>query len=163
MKPPKPKRAKTSAREHVEPIRRSTRIVENASLKTEDLSQLPDDWDDARLSNAALRRGRLQDDKALRIRQLAAPEIPEPPAIDNEADFDPDYRAPPPSRDPSESNSGYGRLHFEDTPHFTPNLTPEEILRLGSFGGTYWRSFYSRVARKDQKEDLHEFPPEWCA
>ena len=32
-------------------------------------------------------------------------------------------------------------IHFDDYPDFTPNLTPEKIFRLGSFGGTYWVQF----------------------
>ena len=28
-----------------------------------------------------------------------------------------------------------GRFHFKGFPGFTPNLSPEEVLRLGSFGG----------------------------
>lgn len=29
-------------------------------------------------------------------------------------------------------------IHFKDYPDFTPNLTPKEIFKLGSFGGTYF-------------------------
>jgi hypothetical protein len=36
-------------------------------------------------------------------------------------------------------------VYFRDHPEFRPNLTPREIFRLGSFGGTYWRSIYSHV------------------
>lgn len=32
-----------------------------------------------------------------------------------------------------------GTLYFRDEPLFTPNLTPEEILREGSFGGTAFK------------------------
>ncbi len=28
-------------------------------------------------------------------------------------------------------------IKFKDYPDFEPNLTPEEMFRLGSFGGTY--------------------------
>lgn len=34
---------------------------------------------------------------------------------------------------------------FKDYPDFTPNLSPNEIFTLGSFGGTYWRPIYSSV------------------
>lgn len=32
----------------------------------------------------------------------------------------------------------YGEVVFKDAPEFRPNLTPQEIFRMGSFGGTYW-------------------------
>ena len=31
-------------------------------------------------------------------------------------------------------------IKFKDYPEFQPNLTPREIFKLGSFGGTYWLS-----------------------
>lgn len=74
--------------------------------------------------------------------------------------YDPDFRAPLPIRDPG--YGGYGKLRFEDAPHFTPNMLPEEIMRLGSFGGTYFRPFYSSVCRAEMAADFDEFPSEWC-
>ena len=32
-----------------------------------------------------------------------------------------------------------GRYFFKDYPEFKPNLSPREMFKLGSFGGTYWR------------------------
>lgn len=48
-------------------------------------------------------------------------------------------RKPLPIRDSS------NRLVFKDMPSFRPNLTPAEVLELGSFGGTYFRSIDSAV------------------
>ena len=39
---------------------------------------------------------------------------------------------------------------------FTPNLSPKEIIRLGSFGGTY---FYDEGGRIDI--NYKEFPSDW--
>lgn len=45
-------------------------------------------------------------------------------------EFNPEHREPLPTRDLN------GTLYFADEPNFLPNMTPEEILRAGSFGGT---------------------------
>ena len=55
-------------------------------------------------------------------------------------------------------------LRFPDYPDFRPNLTPRQMFRLGSFGGTYWRPIYSRVTGKHYK-NIHrkQFPKTWWA
>ena len=37
-----------------------------------------------------------------------------------------------------------GKIHFEDHPEFRPNLSPRQVFKLGSFGGTYWRPIKSK-------------------
>ena len=37
-----------------------------------------------------------------------------------------------------------GKIFFEDHPEFRPNLSPRQIFKLGSFGGTYWRPIKSK-------------------
>ena len=54
-----------------------------------------------------------------------------------------------------------GEILFADYPEFRPNLTPREIFKLGSFGGTYWRPIYSRVTRKNYKNKHKEYPSGW--
>ena len=54
-----------------------------------------------------------------------------------------------------------GELIFKDYPDFKPNLTPEEIFRLGSFGGTYWRPIKSTITNKTYKNEHLEFPKSW--
>jgi hypothetical protein len=55
-------------------------------------------------------------------------------------------------------------LRFKEYPDFRPNLTPRQMFRLGSFGGTYWRPIYSRVTGKHYK-NVHrrQFPKAWWA
>lgn len=53
------------------------------------------------------------------------------------------------------------KLMFSDYPDFTPNLTPQEMFELGSFGGTYWRSIYSGVLKKKLKPPLNDYPKSW--
>jgi len=55
-----------------------------------------------------------------------------------------------------------GVLVFGDHPAFSPNLTPEEILRAGAFGGGYFRSITSGITKKTYGATVHEeFPPSW--
>lgn len=41
---------------------------------------------------------------------------------------------------------------------FSPNLTPAQIFKLGSFGGAYWRDVYSSVLKKQLSNQHHKFP-----
>lgn len=50
---------------------------------------------------------------------------------------------------------------FKDHPEFTPNLSPREMFRLGSFGGTYWRPIYSHVTKKHYKNKHKKYPKSW--
>mmetsp|Transcript_17943 Transcript_17943/g.22885 ORF Transcript_17943/g.22885 Transcript_17943/m.22885 type:complete len:279 (+) Transcript_17943:319-1155(+) len=67
-------------------------------------------------------------------------------------------KMPPPTRN-KETNA----LIFKDHPEFKPNLSPKEVLQLGSFGGTYFRSIDSAVLgrRISWKEALEDIPKDW--
>lgn len=54
-----------------------------------------------------------------------------------------------------------GTITFSDYPEFRPNLTPREMFKLGSFGGTYWRPIYSGVTKRHYKNQHKEFPKSW--
>jgi hypothetical protein len=54
-----------------------------------------------------------------------------------------------------------GTIHFSDAPRFKPNLTPEEVLRQGSFGGYYFRPIASNVTGKVYENVHQEFPKSW--
>ncbi|KAL4727813.1 hypothetical protein ACLX1H_004502 [Fusarium chlamydosporum] len=56
-----------------------------------------------------------------------------------------------------------GTIRFESHPDFRPNKTPEEIIREGSFGGSYWRPLYSKRLRITVKDDWKELPASWTA
>jgi hypothetical protein len=64
--------------------------------------------------------------------------------------------APPPIRD------DYNVFHFATHPNFTPNKSPEEMIREGCFGGSYYRPLRSRklgiTVEDDWKDDL---PTSW--
>ena len=67
-----------------------------------------------------------------------------------------------PQRRPLPTRDADGFLHFSDFPEFTPNLTPKEVLQMGSFGGTYFRPIYSSITKQSYKDDQwKEFPEDW--
>ena len=65
--------------------------------------------------------------------------------------------APPPTQDDKST------FHFADQPTFTPNKSPEEMLREGCFGGSYFRPLYSRALGTTIADDYLELPPAWIA
>ncbi|GAA5891447.1 hypothetical protein JCM6882_004474 [Rhodosporidiobolus microsporus] len=64
--------------------------------------------------------------------------------------------APLPSRDPLTRE-----FTFEDFPDFKPNMSPEEILRQGSFDGGYFRAVRSKKSGRELHEDWTDLPSEW--
>ena len=54
-----------------------------------------------------------------------------------------------------------GKLVFSDFPDFKPNLSPEEVMKLGSFGGTYFRPISSGVTKEKYTDAWKEFPEDW--
>ena len=54
-------------------------------------------------------------------------------------------------------------FHFEGEPTFTPNQSPEEMLREGCFGGSYFRPLRSRRLGIAVSDDYLELPSSWYA
>lgn len=56
-----------------------------------------------------------------------------------------------------------GCFIFPDHPEFKPNLSPKEVLQLGSFGGTYFRDIVSAVTGEKHSglQVIKEFPKDW--
>lgn len=54
-----------------------------------------------------------------------------------------------------------GTYRFADYSDFRPNLSPREMFKLGSFGGTYWRPIYSSVVDKNLKNQHLKYPKSW--
>ena len=46
---------------------------------------------------------------------------------------------------------------------FKPNKTPRQVLREGSFGGTYFRPIYSSITKRKytSREVIKEYPKSW--
>ena len=65
--------------------------------------------------------------------------------------------APPHTRDEEWT------FHFQDEPTFTPNKSPEEMMREGCFGGSYWRPLYSRRLGTTIADDYKELPTSWIS
>ncbi|CAO1614047.1 unnamed protein product [Sympodiomycopsis kandeliae] len=61
---------------------------------------------------------------------------------------------------------GRGDLIFEDEySHFRPNLTPEEVIRGGAFGGGFFRDHYSTVLHRqlNATDDISSLPQSWIS
>ena len=54
-----------------------------------------------------------------------------------------------------------GEIFFPDHPDFRPNLTPREMFKLGSFGGTYWRPIKSKFYKTKLKDQHKNYPKSW--
>lgn len=54
-----------------------------------------------------------------------------------------------------------GVFHFDSHSDFTPNRSPEEVLREGCFGGSYYRPLYSRKLGITISDDFQELPSAW--
>ncbi|ROV90634.1 hypothetical protein VMCG_10006 [Cytospora schulzeri] len=63
--------------------------------------------------------------------------------------------APNPERDET------GVFHFTSNPDFNPNKSPSELLREGSFGGSYFRPLYSKTLGVIISDDYLELPASW--
>jgi len=50
---------------------------------------------------------------------------------------------------------------YKDYPDFTPNLSPKQIFKLGSFGGTYWRPIKSKFFSQELKNQHKKYPKNW--
>ena len=44
---------------------------------------------------------------------------------------------------------------------FKTNLSPRDIFKLGSFGGTYWRPIYSKFFKYELKDKHKKYPESW--
>lgn len=65
--------------------------------------------------------------------------------------------APPPTRDEE------AVFHFSGQPLFVPNKSPEEMIREGCFGGSYFRPLYSRKLDVTISDDWRELPAAWVS
>ncbi|RMZ85042.1 hypothetical protein DV738_g4, partial [Chaetothyriales sp. CBS 135597] len=54
-----------------------------------------------------------------------------------------------------------GTYHFEDFPSFNPNKSPDEIIREGCFGGSYFRKLRSKKLGIVIEDDWQELPRTW--
>ena len=61
----------------------------------------------------------------------------------------------PPTRDE------YGTFQFDSHPAFLPNKSPEEVIREGCFGGSYFRPLKSRKLGIVIEDDHRELPTAW--
>lgn len=53
------------------------------------------------------------------------------------------------------------RYFFKDYPEFKPNVSPREMFKLGSFGGTYWRPIKSKFYDTKLRNVHKKYPNSW--
>lgn len=66
-------------------------------------------------------------------------------------------------RKPLQMRDAEGCLIFADFPEFRPNLTPLEVLEMGSFGGTYFRKITSRVTGLTYGQEVIDEVQQWAS
>ncbi|KXJ88691.1 hypothetical protein Micbo1qcDRAFT_235591 [Microdochium bolleyi] len=153
-----PKRQKTAAkREPMRPTRTSARIASAPSRPVYD-------EDDAGSGVRTSRRT---------AKKTAAPKapIPSPPASSSPsqspradlASIIAGWTSWAPEAAPPTFDDDTGTYRFPSHPDFTPNKSPESILREGCFGGSYFRPLYSRHLRTTIEDDWRELPAEWTS
>jgi hypothetical protein len=62
---------------------------------------------------------------------------------------------------PSPTRDEHGTFHFDSHPTFLPNKSPEEVIREGCFGGSYFRPLKSRKLGIVIEDDYEELPTAW--
>ncbi|CCF53926.1 hypothetical protein NDA11_005111 [Ustilago hordei] len=96
------------------------------------------------------------------LNKLSNPAAPPLPSKGGDEIYE--ERMPLPSREHIVDDRGRGALIFEpEFSQFRPNVTPDEMLREGAFGGTAFRDYYSRVLQRDidVEAELAELPEHW--
>ncbi|SJX60235.1 uncharacterized protein SRS1_11549 [Sporisorium reilianum f. sp. reilianum] len=96
------------------------------------------------------------------LQKLSNPSPPPLPSSGGDEIYDTDM--PLPSREYLANGKGRGALVFEkEFSQFRPNVTPDEMLREGAFGGTAFRDYHSRVLQRpiDVEAELDELPEHW--
>ncbi|EST09828.1 hypothetical protein PSEUBRA_000215 [Kalmanozyma brasiliensis GHG001] len=96
------------------------------------------------------------------LQKLSNPAAPPLPSSGGDEVYD--EVMPLPSRESLADGKGRGALVFEkEFSQFRPNVTPDEMLREGAFGGTAFRDYYSKVLQRpiDVEAELAELPDHW--
>jgi len=90
------------------------------------------------------------------LEELPVKSSPEKADISSEIPIDFELVSPIPTR------NNKNQLIFPDHSDFKPNLTPKEVLQMGSFGGTYFRPIYSSITKTKYGEEVwKELPKDW--
>ncbi|KAF5666082.1 vegetatible incompatibility het-E-1 [Fusarium heterosporum] len=135
------------------PTRRSRRIAESSEKPT---------YDDEESDTSSRKSARVRAKKTSRTRPAASP-VADLPQISKDVEsikaawtsWEPEAEEPVRDTD--------GTFHFDSHPDFRPNKSPEEIIREGSFGGSYWRPLFSKRLGITVQDDWRELPSSWTA
>ncbi|RGP65870.1 hypothetical protein FLONG3_9002 [Fusarium longipes] len=142
------------------PTRQSRRIAEAVSKPIYD-----DDIDNDQVNKISSRRGaprmKRGPDPTQVLSQDSDHEIDNEPPKDVESIIAGWTAWKPEGDEPTRDING--TIRFASHPDFRPNKSPEEIIREGSFGGSYWRPLYSKRLKITVKDDWRELPESWTA
>jgi hypothetical protein len=145
----RPKRRKLALPADTKPSRSSARI------HAQPRPSYRDDKTDTTTSNAPMKK----------LRPATTTRSPTPPtALVPIKDVDAivaGWTAWTPTASPPTRSETAHTFHFTDQPSFTPNKSPEEMLREGVFGGSYFRPLRSKKLGVVVRDDWRELPSDW--
>ncbi|CAD6889364.1 unnamed protein product [Tilletia controversa] len=163
-KPPKqprtPKVVSSSAKKELYhkpriPGSRTSARLSHGSSSSKTYIELPDSDDSGADDIIHLRTG---------LAKFKGPKLDPSEDVEGTGAYEEYERQPLPTRAGPAGPSGQGKLIFEDRwKLFTPNLSPQEMMEGGMFGGTAFRRHYSTVKRTwlEPNEELAALPQDW--
>jgi hypothetical protein len=141
------------------------RVVSDISKGSEDVAVIKEEKEPKRKSSRATKPVDYDESKVAPIKE--EPEKAKKKDLPSSAVCGTKDKVPLESADvyegtrPMPKRNQKNELVFEDYPHFRPNLTPKEVLQMGSFGGTYFRPITSKVTGESYKDVWKELPADW--
>ena len=152
VKRPPPKKRKL---DHVLPPSRSSARIASTPARPSYFSQGDDGKD---VTSKARKRGPHEAPKKTRVPVVKEDTAPMP--VKDIESIRAGWTSWVPTASPPARDEDY-TFQFRDQPSFRPNKSPEEMIREGCFGGSYFRPLYSRRLGTTVFDDHKELPSSW--